>query len=1123
MMRKFYVLLIALMLGFTTQAQDWLMYTADVLPSETEGETFDLSSVSSDSPGDNFSQGIVADPDIDGNDLLEYLQPDDDAKTMYRSYMPDDWAGTAFTIVARIKGIADGGYDRNMDIQWRNGNSGTRDELRISPVDSTIQLAKSDVEVKVDKNLYGWHTYRIVVDGDVAAVYIDEADTPALEATSTSGTSDNYIKFGDESGDLIGGYLDWMVMWLGDENPALPAGLTGVESPLEPKWYKYMTDVLPAETEDEEFDLSSVSSDSPGENFSQSIVEDPDIAGNNLLEYLQPDDDAKTMYRSYFPDEWTGTAFTIVARIKGITDGGYDRNMDIQWRNGNSGTRDELRISPADSTIALSKSDIEVKVEMNLYDWHTYRIVVDGDVAAVYIDEADTPVVEATSTSGTSDNYIKFGDESGDLIGGYLDWMLVWLGEENPELPEGLTGIKYPSWLAYFGDVMPADTEGEEFDLSSVSSDSPGENFSQSIIEDPDIDGNNLLEYLQPDDDAKTMYRSYMPDDWTGTAFTIVARIKGIADGGYDRNMDIQWRNGNSGTRDELRISPVDSTIQLAKSDVEVKVDKNLYGWHTYRIVVDGDVAAVYIDEADTPALEATSTSGTSDNYIKFGDESGDLIGGYLDWMVVWLGDENPELPDYLTGRPLGTFWLGYTADVLPAATGGNDFDLTSVSSNSPGANFTQTIVDDPDKEGNKLLEYLQPDDDAKTMYRSYMPEEWTETNFTIVARIKGVEDGDYDRAMDIQWRNGNSGTRDELRISPSDSTLELAKSDAEVKVDMNLYDWHTYRIVITGDVAAVYIDEAAESAIEATSTSGTSDNYIKFGDESGDLIGGYLDWMVVWLGHENPALPEFVSGAPEKEVHEESSDARLAELVPSAGELTPEFSPYTNEYSMLVDLANESISFNAVASHDSATVSENFEVTEFPSTVEITVTAEDGSTNTYTVAVEYYYPSDDATLASLAATKGEFNVEFSVDVYEYTLTVPEGTNSLLLSANVNDANATVTGDGLITDIPSEVAIVVTAEDGTELTYTVTIEVKTGVDELASAFKVFPTPAVNYLNITTGVEQSNLTIFNIAGEKVLHRIIGDSNTLDISNFERGVYMISVKNDSYSKYMKFIKE
>jgi hypothetical protein len=467
--------------------------------------------------------------------------------------------------------------------------------------------------------------------------------------------------------------------------------------------------------------------------------------------------------------------------------------------------------------------------------------------------------------------------------------------------------------------------------------------------------------------------------------------------------------------------------------------------------------------------------------------------------------------------------WLMYTADVLPSETEGETFDLSSVSSDSPGENFSQSIVADPDIDGNNLLEYLQPDEDAKTMYRTYMPDEWADSSFTIVARIKGIEDGGYDRNMDIQWRNGNAGTRDELRISPSDSTIELSKSEVETKVDMNLYEWHTYRIVVTGDVAAVYIDESDSPVIEATTTDGTDDNYIKFGDESGDLIGGYLDWMVVWLGHENPALPEFISGVPEKEEYEESSEARLAELAPSAGELTPEFSPYTNEYSMLVDLANESISFSAVASHDSATVSGNLEVTEFPSTVEITVTAEDGSTNIYTVNVDYYYPSDDATLASLAATKGEFNVEFSADVYEYTLTVPEGTSSLLLSANANDGKASVSGDGLITDIPSVVNIVVAAEDGTELTYTVTIEVQTGVAELASAFKVFPTPAVNYLNITTGVEQSKLNIFNIAGEKVLYRIIGGSETLDISNLERGVYMISVENNSYSKYMKFIKE
>ncbi|MDA3929387.1 MAG: T9SS type A sorting domain-containing protein [Prolixibacteraceae bacterium] len=1122
-MKNIYLFLVLISIAFSASAQNWLSYQAEVLPAETVGDnvTLDLTKTSSDSPGENFTQTIIADADIDGNNILEYLQPD--GKTMYRSDFNNEFTGTAFTIVARIKGTGDETYDRVMDIQWRNGNHGTRDELRISPSDSTIELSKSEVSVKVDMDLNEWHTYRIVVVDDHAAVYIDEATELTVEAITTSSSSDTYFKFGDESGDAIGGYLDWIVLWLGDENPELPEGMTGMEQPYEPVWLSYLADVLPAETtgENNTLDLTKLSSDSPGENFSQTIIEDIDIAGNNLLEYLQPD--GKTMFRSDFPANFAGTAFTFVARIQGINDPAYDRAMDIQWRNGNFGTRDELRISPVDSTIGLSKSDVYVKVDMDLYAWHTYRIVVVDDHAAVYIDEASEPVVEAITTSSTGDNYIKFGDESGDAIGGNLDWMVVWLGAENPTLPSGLTGMGYvPVWLNYLADVLPAETTGEgtSLDLTKLSSDSPGENFTQTIVADTLIEGNNLLEYLQPD--GKTMYRSDFPDEFTGTAFTLVARVKGIEDEAYDRVMDIQWRNGNSGTRDELRISPADSTIELAKSGVEVKVDMDLYAWHTYRVVVVGDHAAVYIDEESVPVVEAVTTSSTGDNYIKFGDESGQAIGGYLDWMVVWLGEENPALPEYLTGLPLGTYWMNYLANVMPEETLGSTLDLTTYSSDSPGETFSAQIVADTEIAGNNLLEYMQPD--GKRMYRSNFPDEWTETNFTVVARVKGIMDEAYDRAMDIQWRNGNSGTRDELRISPADSTIGLSKSEVSVKVEKDLYAWHTYRIVVTGDHAAVFMDEEVSPVVEATTTSSTGDNYIKFGDESGQAIGGYLDWIVVWLGHENPALPDYCTGAPEAQVHVKSGDSKLADLTTSAGELSPDFDPYTLEYTLMVGLENESITLAGVANHDSASIAGDGLITVIPSVVELVVTAEDGSTKTYSVSVDYYYPSTDATLASLMSTKGEISPEFSVDVYEYTLTVDEGTANLLLSATANDSKTTVIGDGLITAIPSTVDIVVTAEDGTTLTYTVSIEFKVGINDIASQMlDVYPNPVQNKLFINTGVESSKLSIYNLAGAKVISNTIGASYQLDVSELNNGVYFLNIENNTYSSKSKLIKK
>ncbi|MDZ7722648.1 MAG: hypothetical protein U5R06_07485 [candidate division KSB1 bacterium] len=56
---------------------------------------------------------------------------------------------------------------------------------------------------------------------------------------------------------------------------------------------------------------------------------------------------------------------------------------------------------------------------------------------------------------------------------------------------------------------MPENTGGggDTLDITSVSDNSPGADMVQEIIDDPDIEGNKLLKYLQPD--GKTMFRHY--------------------------------------------------------------------------------------------------------------------------------------------------------------------------------------------------------------------------------------------------------------------------------------------------------------------------------------------------------------------------------------------------------------------------------------------------------------------------------------------------------------------------------------------------------------------------------------------------------------------------------------
>ena len=88
--------------------------------------------------------------------------------------------------------------------------------------------------------------------------------------------------------------------------------------------------------------------------------------------------------------------------------------------------------------------------------------------------------------------------------------------------------------------------------------------------------------------------------------------------------------------------------------------------------------------------------------------------------------------------------------------------------------------------------------------------------------------------------------------------------------------------------------------------------------------------------------------------VPEASSDATLKELTISNCALSPAFSPSVNSYTANVDFAITSVTVSAIKNHKGASVyvsgAESLAVGE--NTVTITVTAENGAKNTYTVKV---------------------------------------------------------------------------------------------------------------------------------------------------------------------------
>ncbi|MEK3726189.1 S-layer homology domain-containing protein [Paenibacillus sp. FSL H8-0034] len=186
------------------------------------------------------------------------------------------------------------------------------------------------------------------------------------------------------------------------------------------------------------------------------------------------------------------------------------------------------------------------------------------------------------------------------------------------------------------------------------------------------------------------------------------------------------------------------------------------------------------------------------------------------------------------------------------------------------------------------------------------------------------------------------------------------------------------------------------------------------------------------------------------------SQDASLSSLNLSSGVLSPAFASYTTNYTATVpnDVSVTEVTCNTADSHatvelrlDGASVNNPVKLSVGSNIISVVVTAQDSTPKTYNVTVTRA-ASNNAVLSSLNLSGITLDQALLDDVYAYTASVPYDVSVTTATYAATESHATValSLNGTPVDNPISldvgdniISFVVTAQDGTVQTYTVTV------------------------------------------------------------------------------------
>ena len=267
---------------------------------------------------------------------------------------------------------------------------------------------------------------------------------------------------------------------------------------------------------------------------------------------------------------------------------------------------------------------------------------------------------------------------------------------------------------------------------------------------------------------------------------------------------------------------------------------------------------------------------------------------------------------------------------------------------------------------------------------------------------------------------------------SSNNNLSSLSVSNASINFNKNNTN---YSVSVESNVTNITISATSEDS--GASISGTGNKNLNYGNNKFDII----------VTAPSGAKKTYTININRKDIR--SGNNKLSSLSVNGGTLSPKFNSNTESYSISVPYSISSLTINAKAEDAKAkvTISNNNLVAEETTAVKVIVTAENGSTKTYTInATRGKDPnkilSTNNYLSNLTVSTGTLSPSFNKEQENYIVYLPYEIDSIKINTQVEDtryATVKIEGPDKLSTGNNNYKITVTAEDNSTKIYTLVV------------------------------------------------------------------------------------